>query len=1544
MPGREHRSIPHHKTISSARAWPGIRLILAVLLMGMAALATAQQSCQTNMSGRLLQNGYSIHTSYPFDPATLPGIPGTLTIKDVTGYGALHDVPAQRWETNQDGATPTVQTWVPADFDIGGSGPQTVFSTAIDPVSGDIFTASTRLWGTPTAPGSIAAPLSAGPMIVYRIDGTTGAVSQIVNITADVNANENFGASYLTYDETNQQLFVVGMDTGSIYRINPAGSGAAAVLEVYNPDIDPGIAEDTIAGELAPMGERMLGLAWNPKDGKLYYSVWAVDGADPAGNTLDDAYGGAGSTNTIHNTIRSVALLPSGAIDAATDQPVIDLPFLNVTQRNQLNEVNPGSFPNPTVSRVDDFSMPVADIQFNKKGDKVLLAESGYFSGSPPSTLAHRARVLEYAIDNAGNWTISMNQSKYGVGESIDFGSTYEGINARGGAAWAYHSAGSPATPQITGRDGYILVTADALDLRATIYYGYQYMDTVANTPGGTPAMWGSDLYESVVADLDGNPTEFAKGLFGDVDIMLCGFDLGDTVWYDTNQDGIQDAGEPGVPGVQVELHTGSGCANPTGIIVSTDGNGNYLIPDVVAGDYSLQFAGLPPGYVFSPANQGGDDTLDSDANATTGCIDSIALTQDDLDQDVGVFAPGTITGLVWCESPTNPNTAYDPGDGDAPQQNVTVTLYEDSNCNNALDGTEATTAIGGITGVAGNYTFTPLVTGPPGTNPPGCYVVEVDTTDPDLGLCNTPITPVQTFPDLDANNPTSANNNFGLVVDLTLGDYVWYDTNQDGLQDTGEPGINGINVALYDNASCTGAPVATTVTANGGTPATDGWYEFTGLSDSLSYCVEFSGYPATYSLSPANVGGDDTIDSDGIAGGAGAQITNITLSGDDPTNDLGLFAPGTITGLVWCESPTNPNTAYDPGDGDAPQQNVTVTLYEDSNCNNALDGTEATTAIGGITGVAGNYTFTPLVTGPPGTNPPGCYVVEVDTTDPDLGLCNTPITPVQTFPDLDANNPTSANNNFGLVVDLTLGDYVWYDTNQDGLQDTGEPGINGINVALYDNASCTGAPVATTVTANGGTPATDGWYEFTGLSDSLSYCVEFSGYPATYSLSPANVGGDDTIDSDGIAGGAGAQITNITLSGDDPTNDLGLFMNGDISGLVWCEHSLPPNTSYDGAPDVPMSPIDVTLYVDANCNNVVDGSEAASAVPQATSATGYSYTGLPVGPAGSPVCYVVEVNPTDPDLGQCNNPITATSTGPDLDTTTPSSPNNNFGFNEQLMLGDYVWYDNDQNGQQDAGEPGVNGITVNLYNNASCTGAPSATTTTANGGTPAVDGWYNFGPVPSGNYCVEFTNLPAGWVFTQANIGSDSSDSDANPATGQVQGINLTQTDLTIDAGVYAAIGQINGLVYCDEQPRNGAFDTGEGRPNVAIDLYRDSNCDGNGDTLVTTQDTDAVGNYAFTNLPVALAPAPPNPQVCYVVVFDTTDPDLGDCDAPFLPTEEPVVLDTSTPQPPAPITFGVILLPPEVIPVLRGWGVLMLMFGLVWLARRQRFNNDAR
>ena len=39
----------------------------------------------------------------------------------------------------------------------------------------------------------------------------------------------------------------------------------------------------------------------------------------------------------------------------------------------------------------------------------------------------------------------------------------------------------------------------------------------------------------------------------------------------------------------------------------------------------------------------------------------------------------------------------------------------------------------------------------------------------------------------------------------FSLGDRVWYDQNQNGVQDAAEPGYNGVNVDLYGNATCSG-------------------------------------------------------------------------------------------------------------------------------------------------------------------------------------------------------------------------------------------------------------------------------------------------------------------------------------------------------------------------------------------------------------------------------------------------------------------------------------------------------------------------------------------------------------------------------------------------------------------------------------------------------------------------------------------------------------------------------------------------------------------
>ena len=107
---------------------------------------------------------------------------------------------------------------------------------------------------------------------------------------------------------------------------------------------------------------------------------------------------------------------------------------------------------------------------------------------------------------------------------------------------------------------------------------------------------------------------------------------IGDFVWLDADCDGIQDPGEAGVPGVVVKLFDSSGNLFHT---VTTDETGHYLftpgadLPELPLGTYTVRFE-LPAGYHFSPANQGGDDTKDSDAGAS-GQSGPVVLTEDNL-------------------------------------------------------------------------------------------------------------------------------------------------------------------------------------------------------------------------------------------------------------------------------------------------------------------------------------------------------------------------------------------------------------------------------------------------------------------------------------------------------------------------------------------------------------------------------------------------------------------------------------------------------------------------------------------------------------------------------------------------------------------------------------------------------------------------------------------------------------------------------------------------------------------------------------------------
>jgi hypothetical protein len=113
---------------------------------------------------------------------------------------------------------------------------------------------------------------------------------------------------------------------------------------------------------------------------------------------------------------------------------------------------------------------------------------------------------------------------------------------------------------------------------------------------------------------------------------------IGDFVWFDDSRNGIQDLGEPGVPGVTVNLMDCTGNILGTDV---TDANGLYWFGDLTPGNYKIQFI-LPTGYLFSPQDQGTNDAIDSDPDVLTGITACTELVSGEADStwDAGIYLP----------------------------------------------------------------------------------------------------------------------------------------------------------------------------------------------------------------------------------------------------------------------------------------------------------------------------------------------------------------------------------------------------------------------------------------------------------------------------------------------------------------------------------------------------------------------------------------------------------------------------------------------------------------------------------------------------------------------------------------------------------------------------------------------------------------------------------------------------------------------------------------------------------------------------------------
>jgi serine-aspartate repeat-containing protein C/D/E len=129
---------------------------------------------------------------------------------------------------------------------------------------------------------------------------------------------------------------------------------------------------------------------------------------------------------------------------------------------------------------------------------------------------------------------------------------------------------------------------------------------------------------------------------------------LGDFVWYDTNDNGVQDSEENGVSGVTVELEDTSGNILST---TTTDSNGAYHFTGLTPGQYEVQFVAPPgSGDVFSPSLQGGNTAVDSNPNSS-GLTGPVTLVAGETDNtiDAGLFQPPAALGdYVWLDTNNN--------------------------------------------------------------------------------------------------------------------------------------------------------------------------------------------------------------------------------------------------------------------------------------------------------------------------------------------------------------------------------------------------------------------------------------------------------------------------------------------------------------------------------------------------------------------------------------------------------------------------------------------------------------------------------------------------------------------------------------------------------------------------------------------------------------------------------------------------------------------------------------------------------------------------
>lgn len=382
----------------------------------------------------------------------------------------------------------------------------------------------------------------------------------------------------------------------------------------------------------------------------------------------------------------------------------------------------------------------------------------------------------------------------------------------------------------------------------------------------------------------------------------------------------------------------------------------------------------------------------------------------------------------------------------------------------------------------------------------------------------------------------------------------------------------------------------------------------------------------------------------------------------------------------------------------------------------------------------------------------------------------------------------------------VEIGNRVWQDGNGNGLQDAGEAGVNGVTVQLK---SPTGS---NTVVTSG-----DGNYYFASLTPYTPYTLTIN--TAQTALSGMNL----TLANVAALSGASV-ISNHAVS---DTIDSDAMLAGGLAKIFYVT----------GAPGENNHSLDFGF-----------AKPAKAAVAIANLAPSVPPTATPT-PTNTPAAPTMTPTPTQ----------TPTVTPTQISTVTPTPTATPTSTPALATIGNRVWEDGNSNGIQDAGEPGVSAMTVNLWVDTNNDGTPDGTIATTS---TAASGAYQFsGLNPSLRYFVQFT-LPSGRNFTikDAPGSTESNDSDANPTGYSDVVIVAPGQNAEVGAGLILLPASIGNRVWEDTNG-DGIQDVGEpGVVDISVILWHDSNVDGGPDTQLDTTTTAVDGSYQFTGLDASL------------------------------------------------------------------------------------------